>query len=235
MSDHGSNKIDVIFNVNTWLYKEGYLKYNFNYIITKFLAELGFNQENLMKILDQLRIKSIISRIIPENIKMNIPINREEIRKEGISNRIDWNKTVAIGIGPGTLYILKKERKEEIKRKILELKSPTGGKILKNVYEKEEIYNGEYITEAPDLIIDQEKNILIRDGIGKRKIFESQKDNKWKAENKKYGLFIAYGPSFLKGKIKKVSILDLAPTILSLYGIEKTEDMDGRVLREILK
>jgi len=235
MSDHGSNKIEITFNINTWLHKEGYLKYNLNYKISKFFAEKGITQENLMRLLDLFHIRSVLSRIVPEEVKMKIPVNQEEIRKEGISSRIDWDKTIAIASGQGPIYILKKEKKEEIKRKILEIRSPSGKRIADNIYEKEDIYKGEYIAEAPDLIIDQAKNVLIKGGIGKRKIFESQKDNKWKAENKKYGLFIAYGPSFLKGKIKKVSILDLAPTILSLYGIEKTEDMDGRVLREILK
>ncbi len=235
MSDHGSNRINVTFNINSWLYKEGYLKYNLNYRITKFLANIGVTQENIMKLLDLIRIKPVISRIIPENIKMNIPINREEIRKEGISKRIDWDRTVAIASGQGPIYLLKKEKKEEIKRKILELKAPNGQKIAKNVYEKKEIYSGEYLSEAPDLIVDQESNVLIKGGIGKKKIFESAEDNKWKAENKKYGLFIAYGPSFRRGKVQKVSILDLAPTILKLYGIEKPPDMDGRVLEEILK
>jgi len=52
----------------------------------------------------------------------------------------------------------------------------------------------------------------------------------------KIGIFMAYGPDIKQaGKIENVSILDLAPTILHLMGLEISSDMDGRVLKEIFR
>ena len=58
--------------------------------------------------------------------------------------------------------------------------------------------------------------------------------NMWKAENKPYGLFIVIGPKIKKGKkVKNVQIIDIAPTILHLYGISIPKCIDGRILNEV--
>ncbi|MBW2994235.1 hypothetical protein KY315_02335, partial [Candidatus Woesearchaeota archaeon] len=95
---------------------------------------------------------------------------------------------------------------------------------------KEELYSGPYLDEAPDLIIDQAKGIHIKGNIWlNNKIFE--KPQHWKGENKKLGLFIAYGPEIQEGKaISAVQILDLAPTILHIFGLAVPSDMDGTAL-----
>ena len=232
MSDHGSNKIDTAFNINTWLNKEGYLKYNYNYWVAKTISRLGFNKENLTKLADFLGLISVLKKIIPKTTLRKIP--SKEMKKEAKTGIINWKKTDAIASGQGPVYLLNEDKKEEIKEKLRKLETPEGKKVLENVYEREEIYSGKYLAEAPSLIMDQAKNIHITGGLGKNRIFEIPEKCKWKAENKKYGLFVAYGPDFSGKQMDKISILDLAPTILKLYGLNKPKDMDGRVLRELL-
>jgi predicted AlkP superfamily phosphohydrolase/phosphomutase len=107
-------------------------------------------------------------------------------------------------------------------------------KIIKHIYKKEEIYKGKYLSEAPDLILDQEKGAQIIGGIGKRGVFDFTE--KWVAENKKHGLFALYGNGIKEGvNIKNFRILDLAPTILHMFGLPVPRDMDGKVLKEIFK
>ena len=117
------------------------------------------------------------------------------------------------------------------------LNPKTGKKIARKVYRREEIYSGKYLPEAPDLIIDQNRGTHIRGGIGvgKKDVFEEP--YRWKAENKREGIVIASGPDIRKGekRLGRVSILDLAPTILHLMNIPIPDDMDGRVLTEIFK
>jgi hypothetical protein len=49
------------------------------------------------------------------------------------------------------------------------------------------------------------------------------------------GVFIASGPAFKSaGRVEGAGVLDVTPTILAVMGLPVGEDMDGRVLREII-
>jgi tetratricopeptide (TPR) repeat protein len=51
----------------------------------------------------------------------------------------------------------------------------------------------------------------------------------------RFGVLILWGPDIRRGvRVADASILDVAPTILALYGLPVGEDMDGRVLEEAL-
>ncbi len=232
MSDHGSNEIKNIFNINTWLNKEGYLKYNKRYEILQNMKKVGFKRDKIRAFLEKIGIKHFVKKIIPTRVLRSIPSSSGEIKREGKTNTINWDSSDAVASGQGLVYILKEDKKNEIKKKLIEI-SKEGKKIFKNVYEKEELYNGPYMDEAPDLILDQAENTHIEGGIGKKNVFDTI--NIWRAENKRKGIFMAFGPDFKKQEIEVVSILDLAPTILQIYGIKKPEDMDGKVLYSILK
>jgi arylsulfatase A-like enzyme len=50
------------------------------------------------------------------------------------------------------------------------------------------------------------------------------------------GVFIASGPAFRNGGYYEgATILDIAPTALAVMGLPVAEDMDGRVLEEIIR
>jgi arylsulfatase A-like enzyme len=49
------------------------------------------------------------------------------------------------------------------------------------------------------------------------------------------GIFIASGDAFRKAKLETVSILDVAPTVLALFGTEISSQMDGKVIKECLR
>jgi hypothetical protein len=49
-------------------------------------------------------------------------------------------------------------------------------------------------------------------------------------------VFIVHGPLIKEGfHVEKASIVDVAPTILRMYGIAPGDDMDGRILDEIFR
>ena len=53
-------------------------------------------------------------------------------------------------------------------------------------------------------------------------------------EHRDYGIFLAKGPGIKKDEVVHgVGLMDVTPTILTLYGLPVGEDMDGRVLNEI--
>ncbi len=51
----------------------------------------------------------------------------------------------------------------------------------------------------------------------------------------RFGVLVLYGPDVRAGvEVADASVLDVAPTLLALYGLPVAEDMDGRVLEEAL-
>ncbi|MBW2973148.1 alkaline phosphatase family protein [Candidatus Woesearchaeota archaeon] len=242
MSDHGSNKIDVAFNINTWLEKNKYL------VLKKqtksIFQKIGLTQEAGYRAANKLGLsKDMLLKILPKKILNLIPYSGGEFKGESKNEKIEWEKSKAIACSQGPVYLLNTLKEtadyEKLRKKLKEdfesLKDPaTGKRIIKKAYFKEEIYCGEYITEAPDMILDMEKGVHILGHIGKEAVFE--KPNKWKGENKKQGLFMMYGKSIpCKGRIENVHILDLAPTILSKLGIEIPASFEGKIITAVQK
>lgn len=241
ISDHGSNKIDQVFYINNWLAKEGYLKLSSSIKVSSLLYALRINKHSLGRIAHKLHIQGL-TRLIPNRIKGFLASEAGTIDHSQKTYKVIWDKTKAIASGQGPVYVnlhgkQKETVREELLKKLGNLRNPkTGKKIARRVYRREEIYSGKYLPEAPDLIIDQDKGTHIRGGIGvgKKDVFEEPYG--WKAENKREGIVIASGPDIRKGeRLERVSILDLAPTILHIMNIPVPKDMDGRVLTEIFE
>jgi predicted AlkP superfamily phosphohydrolase/phosphomutase/tetratricopeptide (TPR) repeat protein len=53
-------------------------------------------------------------------------------------------------------------------------------------------------------------------------------------EHRPYGVFAAAGPDVKPGQVYGASLLDVAPTILQLYGLPTAADMDGSPLKTLL-
>lgn len=235
MSDHGSNKITKVFNINTWLEKKGYLVTNTGK--GSLLNTIGLNIDNLARVYHLLgtgKPKKAMRTLVPDRLLHMLPTREGTFKKESKAHIIDWEKSQAVASGQGPIYILANESgKGEIKEKLRQdLETLKNEGIIRDVYAREEIYSGEYLDEAPDLILDQGKGIHIKGDIGNKEIVE--KPNKWRGENKRLGMFLAYGSSIQRNdKIDSVTILDIAPTILHLLDIPIPKGMDGQILKDI--
>lgn len=237
MSDHGSNEIRQVFYINTWLEKQGYLKTSSSIWLPKLLYRLGLNEQSLFRMAQILRLSKIISKVLPRKILDNIPSAIGTIELEHKADKVDWGRSRALASGQGPVYLARDSAKlrEELIGKLENLTNPlTGSRIARKVYKREDVYWGGFLSEAPNIIIDQYPNTHIRGGIGNKTVFEEPQ--RWRAENTTEGIFIACGPDFKQGaEADIISILDLAPTILHLMGLAVPKDMDGRVLTEIFE
>jgi predicted AlkP superfamily phosphohydrolase/phosphomutase len=233
MSDHGTNRIEQVFYINSWLEKEGYLKMK-GIQRTRLLKKLGITKENMWRISQNLGILELIKRVVPKSLTSSLPTGQGTIEKEGKTHAVDWENLVAIASGQGPIYLKDENRVEELKERLENLVNPTTGKkIASKVYRKEEVYSGSFMEKAPRLILDQTPGTHVRGGLGNKEVFESTSG--WMAENRRLGIFATSGPDIKKCELKEVSVLDLAPSILSLYGIPKPRGMEGRVLDCIKK
>ena len=237
MSDHGTNEIKQVFYINSWLEKQGYLKTSGSLWLPRLLYRLGLNEQRLFAIAQKLHLNSILKRLVPRKLLNNIPSAIGTVELEQKEAKVNWRKSRALGSGQGPLYLLEDNPalRNELIDKLKKLTNPsTGLKIAKHVYQREDIYQGDFLPEAPSIIIDQYPHTHIRGSIGNKNIFEEPQ--RWRAENTTEGIFIASGPAFKQGiQAENVSILDLAPTILHLVGVPVPDDLDGRVLSQILR
>ena len=238
MSDHGSNEIESVFHINSWLEEEGYLELDAD--AAKLAHQIGINRDRILRVLSPLGLQGLAKRFAPQTILNLVPDEQGELPRESKTSNIDWEQTDAIASGQGPIYLtLEKDGSEyeqirnQIIEKLKEVTGPRGESIISNVHRGEDIYSGQYLDDAPDIVVEQNRGIHIQGSIGREDVFSDPTTDGWRGENKRNGLFVALGPSFRTGTIENLSILDLAPTLLHLRGHKIPTDMDGVVRQDV--
>lgn len=268
VSEHGFKSITKKFFVNEWLWELGllskkistdrasipdFVEEQFRFLdtnrklITKFLASTGITKDKIRSIISNDTCEWL-KRVTPEPIKKIFP-------KENLI--IQWDKTKAYftsqfsqGINinlkgrepqgiiePGKEY---EQLRDRIIRELYRLKDPhTFENVIDEVFRGEDIFFGEYVHHAPDIIfIPHDYTYLL----------EPNKRPTWDcichahdgypvfSHHDPYGIFLINGPSIKCGrKVKNINIFDIVPTVLKILDIPVPHDMDGRVLYKIFE
>lgn len=163
---------------------------------------------------------------------------------------IDWSATRAYAIGLAGIFINQRGREaqgivadgDERRQLIAELTTkltgvrdgPAGDVAIHEAIPRGKAYRGPYVAEAPDVIIGYGRGYRVSwdAAIGKcgREVFS---DN-LKAWSGDHCIHAALIPGVLFSSVKlaaaEPNIMDLAPTILRLFGVDKPDYMDGRAL-----
>ena len=244
MSDHGGGPLKKRFYINSWLIRKGYLK------LKKGIKrrEITIKNKPLERIFKRLHLEHILPPSL-RNLKFPIP----QVLEHHPVELIDWENTKAFANlvwTDGVIRINLKGRephgcvlpeeyenlKEEIKQKLLNLTDPETGKhFIEKVYKREEIYNGAYVKDAPDLLIlTKDISYAFKVGLEGDKFLETPADPS-PATHRMDGIFFMKGPYINQGKeLKGLNITDIAPTILYLMGSPVPKDMDGRLIEEAI-
>ncbi len=166
---------------------------------------------------------------------------------------IDWSRTRAYAQGNfGQIFLNLKGRQpqgcveptdarallDELKAELLAIPHPeTGVPLVELVYEREELYHGPHAGLSPDLTVVltdwRYRTIGLHDFTTNKVITPSFGPT---GDHRLEGILIAAGPAFRSGaEPRGAALLDVAPTVLHLLGVPVPDDMDGRVLTEILE
>jgi predicted AlkP superfamily phosphohydrolase/phosphomutase len=138
------------------------------------------------------------------------------------------------GVVPADRY---EEMRERIMREVLELRDPkTGEQIVLRAYKREELYHGEYVDRAPDIVL--WCHSMYREGplaqgpvVGEVPYDELLQVP---GAHDEKGILLAKGPGIATGRrIEGANLIDLPPTVLHAMELPVPSDMDGRVLTEL--
>lgn len=251
VSDHGAGPLRKAVSINQWLFHEGYLA----------LKKSGSVRHIWNKAL--LRGFTFLKMRLPSSVKSFLRKRLAWVRDEAesylLAGRIDWSRTQAFAMGEyGGIFINLKGResegivppedyerlRSEIAEKLSALRDPdTGQLVIHRVFRREEIYNGPYVEQAPDLVLhwDYAYDCRERAGSEHHDIFEEEAsylaftDYKKTGVHRLQGVLLMYGPPVQPGIVEGARLMDIAPTLLHLLGVPVPDDMDGRVLTEALK
>ena len=200
------------------------------------------------------------SRQFKKKLAHMFPALRTRTEGHMAYSRIDWSSTKAFSDGKrAEIWVNLKERQPfgivepgqeyqqvcaYITDKLYEARDAGSGRpLVQKVYHRDDIYHGPYVDRATDLAIEWHKN-AVTDAVdfGDGKIVTMDRD---RAENPLERLicgahdpmgvlFMAGGPVRRGFDLKEANIVDIAPTVLYLLGEPVPDDVDGRVLLEVL-
>ena len=164
---------------------------------------------------------------------------------------IDWSKTKAYfpTIGGRGLHINLQGREmagivpqgppyEQVRRDLIEkLDLWIRSGVIKGIHRREEIYHGDYVGNAPDLITEEQGGYRIQEGMGPSLLAPSREGLKIvSGSHRKEGIFFIRGRGIKRGcEIGSMDIMDIAPTLLYLFGIPIPRAMDGKVLLDVFE
>jgi predicted AlkP superfamily phosphohydrolase/phosphomutase len=250
-SDHGFGPAHSYCSFNNWLLKEGFLQLrkDARTRLKKLMFAAGITPENAFKIVKKLPL----GRLRPARGVGNSAGASRALSTFFLSfEDVDWTKTLAFSKGNyGQIYVNLKGREpkgsveegdydrvcEAIVERLKALRDPKSGEPwVGRIHRREEIYKGARVADAPDI------SFLPRD---MRYLPLGSADftsNKFIVKafgisgcHRMEGVMIASGPAVKQGMDAALaSIYDVTPTILYLLGFEVPEDMDGRILTNII-
>jgi len=177
-------------------------------------------------------------------------------RKDGANGSdcladVDWTKTRVYGFGLAGLYlnlagreaqgIVPSEQAEALKRdlskKLVELRDPaTGEPAIRTVYDAAAVYDGPYAGNGPDLVIGYAEGYRAAWETARGCVAGEPFSDNIKAWSGDHCVDPALVPGLLASNRvlstngRPPHIMDIAPTVLAGFGIEKPEYMDGQAL-----
>jgi len=198
------------------------------------------------------RIKSALRRVLPPSVQDSAKTVSEKVSGE----IIDWSLTRAYFV-PIYFHVCgveinlagaKREGivragaeyealRNEIIHEASELSDPENGKpIVEVAARREELYDGPYVEEFPDVILVLDPDYIGASSLAGTSLVEPHPHPMRPGEHRQDGIFVAAGPPVLsRGELSGLHLQDVPPTILFILGLPSLSSFDGRVLQEIFK
>ncbi len=244
LSDHGMGNMNKRIHLNNLLRKQGMLKIKRSLIpqIKNTTYYAGFSPLNIFKLISKLKIKT---KFKPTTADMDGILKAFFLSLDDV----DWKRSIAYStMGIGQIFLnlrgrepqgcVKEEDYETIREEVIGiLKSckddDTGIRLFKNVFSRDDVYHGENLEDAPDILVEANEpyGLFTRYSFGHGKVLDMPQSIS--GTHRLEGFIALSGPDINPGStIKNASVIDFLPTVLKLMNIPIPNDIDGRALYE---
>jgi len=249
VSDHGMGPVEGEFHVNTWLLEEGFLQLKRGSSRRRaFLFRRGFTPRNLV----QLGL-----RLYPLAQRFGLVRNANEVWFGGLGKAmrslflsledVDWTRTVAYSLCDVGAIRLNRVGREpqgivqakgadsvvrELEEGLRELRTPDGEKLLGTLARGHEVYSGPRASLGPDLVFLSRELRWMGKGLGGFLQRERFYPAPLPGGHRLDGVWCLRGDRVRSGGGGRLSLMDIAPTVLAMLGVPVPKWMDGRVAGE---
>jgi len=238
ISDHGGGITKKHFFINSWLIENGFAKFEKPKMLRKFLSKRNVSKKPIRRILAKMSLFSVISKLTPRVLKDAIPDEKNEIafvkgdlEHQGIISK-ELNEITIRGVDPEKYEKIR----NEIIKKLLEIKDDDGTRVVLEAHKGEEIYVGPFSSRAPDIVFLLNEGYLYSH-LMKDKFLLSHKEfgGILSGGHRPEGVFVAVGPDIAKGKklTNPLKLWDVLPNILHMLNLKIPSYVEGKVIKEI--
>ena len=227
-------------------------------LMEAFCRQLGYQDSPKSPTLS-LKPMALLRRMVPAAwriaLSRHLPRDtRERLLASQFRDSTNWENTTAFAIPsfytsfvrinlrgrepqgivePGTEYETILDRLEG---DIMQLVNPhTGGSAVKQVRRTMEVFGGGLPVSLPDLFIEWKPGHVLNRVVHPRaELVQENPEFLRVSDHSDHGFLAAAGPSIRgRGALGDVSLLDLAPTFLSLMGESQPEKLKGKVIKAL--
>jgi predicted AlkP superfamily phosphohydrolase/phosphomutase len=261
MSDHGSGPLYKNVFLNEWLRLEGLLTLKEEKTASSLLLQLllrsGLTRTDVGRALSRMglgKFKAWLRDRLGDHIDI-IP----NVARPRLQEAVDWSRTRAYSVGYiGQIYVNLKGRdpqgivepgedyertRDHIIEQLLQLEDPqTRERVVDRVIKREQVYEGRYLEQAPDLFVYMKDLSYITRGSyafsPTGSIFVPPVTYE-SGGHRQLGILLAWGrhilPGYTMSEAHLAEITDLAPTVLYLMSCAVPQDMDGQVITSLIE
>lgn len=247
VSDHGGGKLEGVIYINKWLMDKGFLVVKRSFLLQlKFLLGKTDIIARIYKLITKMGLGSV-KKFLPRELQNSLAASFISFKD------IDWKKTRAFAFGEfGQIFINRKDEYpngivgpeeygktvSDIVNGLADIKDMSGNSVVENIYLGNDLYNGPLVNRGPDILFnlkDYAYDASVKFGFEVKNIF-GLPEFEDSGTHRREGVFFARGPDIKRvNMIQALDIVDVTPTILSIYGCSLEGDFDGRVVSEILR
>lgn len=229
-SDHGFGELYQETDLNLWLARNGFQKRKSAKVLLNFAARLAI----------RLDVMGLRYKIHPQS---------KGVKKlaRAFNLELDWNRTRAFSINGshyGHIYLNLQGRepngiippekyesvREELTSKIQNLRSPVDGKpMVKRVWKREELFQGRYLDNAPDILIQNREGykFVTNNKVSEGRLYFPPRIGHC-GNHRSVGMTAMAGRNVEPGESDlDIDIQDFAPTILGAMGTAIPKELEG--------